>query len=101
MPKLDPTISLGNVLSMATMVIGIGGGVVFLENRLTKMEGRIENLEASRVDAMAAAAARETRIRNLEVGTAGMASDLRSMQGALVRIEAGVDELRKERRAAN
>ncbi|QPM89164.1 hypothetical protein [Pseudooceanicola algae] len=79
--KFDGTVSLGNALSIATVIVGLSIGYAKLQAQQEDSHRRISVIEA-------AANAREGRIRAAEIALAGQSSDLRNIQN-------GIDDIKK------
>jgi len=85
-PKIDRTISVGNILSIATTLVVITAGWVTMDAKLGQVDERSRQNELalrSHSQQLAAAQANEART----------AERLRAIETSLVRIEAGVGDL--------
>ena len=84
--KFDGTVSLGNLLSMITIVaaVAVGWG---------KLSGDIASLTSRMTSTEQASAGREVRVRALEVWQAGTAADIRSISAGIADIKAKLDRL--------
>ena len=85
-PKIDPTISLGNVLTIGTLVFLAGIGWARLESSLSLVEERFALYDADAQD-------RETRIRVLEFDATRSNERQVAMLSTLIRIEARLEEI--------
>ncbi len=99
MPKLefDPKMSLGNVVTIAIVLIGAITAWNTVVNRQPQLAEKIAIMEASiaaksnnRDQQMTA---HEARIRAVEIAQAAQSSDLRAIQGGIARIEAQLERL--------
>lgn len=86
-PKIDPTVSLGNLLTIALLVFG--GGTAWATMRAeTQATANLIAIQAGRIDQIERSAAdRELRIRSLELGAGRMDEKLLNILAALNRIE--------------
>ena len=85
--SLTSEISLGNLLSMGTVVVGISVGWATLRAEVTAMHTSDKRLEALIEQARADATQREARIRALELGAGRTEEKLISILATLNRIE--------------
>ncbi len=99
MPKLefDPKISLGNIVTIAVVLIGAVTAWNTVVNRQTQLTEKVAVIEAS-ITARTAnrdqqMAAHEARIRAVEIAQAAQSSDLRPIQSGINRIEAQLEKL--------
>ena len=83
------TISLGNMLSIGSVVVGLSIGYSTL---------RADSLETRRmiVAIDAASLQRESRLRAVEIQQAGQSSDLRSIQTGIAEIKSLINQIRAE-----
>ena len=79
--KFDGTISLGNLLSIGTVVVGLSLGYANIQAQQAEATRRIVQIEA-------AATSREARLREVEIVQASQSSDLRNIQKTLEEIKA-------------
>lgn len=89
--KYDGTFNFGHVMTVVAFLASAIGAVVFVQfdlRRLSAEQMRIEASFSSEIGSIRSeAAAREGRLRQAELTLAGQASDLRSIQATLTRIE--------------
>jgi len=87
-PTFDMKISLGNVLSIGSVVVGLTMGYTTL---------RADGLETRRMVATIETSAlqRESRLRAVEIQQAGQSSDLRSIQAGILEIKGLISSLNK------
>ena len=88
-PTFDMTISLGNMLSIGSVVVGLSIGYATL---------RADSLETRRmiVAIDAASLQRESRLRAVEIQQAGQSADLRSIQTGIAEIKSLINQIRAE-----
>lgn len=86
-PRFTPTISLGNILAVATALFslacslaGFAYGYGVLSSQQAEITRRIDQIENSQRD-------RENRTRLLEANSAAQASDLRNIQKGIEEIK--------------
>jgi len=87
----DNTVNTGHLLTAGAMVIAVVSAAIWVQadlRRITLDQARIEaSVESDLASIRADSAAREARIRAVEVAQAAQSSDLRSIQTILGRIE--------------
>lgn len=86
--KFDPTISTGNILSILAMLVTLTAAWVSITKTQEMQAITIDRLETS-------ARGLESRLRATEMTQAGQASDLRSIQATLAKIDSKIDMLSK------
>ena len=86
--KFDPTISTGNILSILAMLVTLTAAWVSITKTQEMQAVTIDRLETS-------ARGLENRVRATEMTQAGQASDLRSIQATLAKIDSKIDMLSK------
>ena len=84
--QFDGTVSLGNLLSIATVVVGLAISWAQLDARMAAIEREQNVLGAAERQS-------EGRIRTLEVGFASATSDIKAIAQMIARIEAKLDQL--------
>jgi hypothetical protein len=97
--------TLGNyltmVVSVGTLVIGIGVTWGITATRIQNLEERVQSSDLQRsaeeTRVRAAEAASEARLRAVELSAAGQSSDLRNIQSTLSKIESSLEKLIDER----
>lgn len=99
MPKLefDPKFSIGNIVTILSVIIMVAGQWFTVLNRQTALDGKMASIEQTiaqgRADRIAAISAHEARIRQLEIGMASQTSDLRNIQQGISEIKAQLDKI--------
>ena len=91
MPRIENTVSLGNLLSIAATILTIMsmvGAMVYWGGRLSQ---RAENMEREVLRLQSTAAAHETRIRSVEQMSARQDERLVLILDSLRKIEAKMD----------
>lgn len=88
--KFDSTISTGNILSILAMLVTVVGGYVSLDKTQEAQAISIGRLEEN-------SRAFDARLRAAELTQAGQASDLRSIQATLLKIDGKIDRLSRQR----
>jgi hypothetical protein len=87
---LNPQVSIGNIIQGLMLIVAISIAWGSLRSEQIAQSRRVEALER-------ATAERELRIRGVEISQAGTASDVRSIQAGIARIETLLDSLTKQR----
>ena len=95
--QFENKISLGNVLTIAALILAMATGWATLAAQLATLGGRMtaaEQLQRERVlIAESRASAVDARLRSSEVAIAGQSSELRSILSAISRVEAALQKL--------
>lgn len=88
-PKwLNPQVSIGNLIQGVMLIVAISVAWGSLRAEQIGQSRRLEAVER-------VSAERETRLRTVEISQASTASDVRSIQAGILRIENLLDELAK------
>lgn len=110
MPKIDPTITTGNILSIATMLGSCAALLVTITLAWGKMETRVTSIDqratttadalsSLRAERAAGIAAMELRVRSLETAGARVDTQLHSIEQILTRIENRLERMDEGRAA--
>jgi len=95
--QFENKISLGNVLTIAALILAMATGWATLAAQLATLTGRMaaaEQLQRERIlIAESRASAVDARLRSSEVAIAGQSSELRSILSAISRVEAALQKL--------
>uniref|UniRef100_UPI0040473AF3 hypothetical protein n=1 Tax=Yoonia sp. TaxID=2212373 RepID=UPI0040473AF3 len=86
--KFDSTVSLGNLLSIVTVVVGLSIGYATIKAEQTTLIRDIEVMKSN-------GSAREGRLRAVEIQQASQSSDLRSIQVGITEIKELIGKLRE------
>ncbi|WP_322889300.1 MULTISPECIES: hypothetical protein [unclassified Yoonia] len=93
----DNRVTMGNLLTIGAMVVGLSIGWATIEARQEALERRMEMLETAHREKVqesnARAAAVDARLRSLEVAQASQSSDLRAIQAGIDEIKAALNRL--------
>lgn len=93
----DNRVTMGNILTIGAMVVGLSIGYANLQGQQAAQERRLESLEVSQrervADSNARALAVDGRLRSLEVAQASQSSDLRSIQAGINEIKQALDRI--------
>lgn len=84
--KFDSTVSLGNILSIVTVVIGLSIGYATIKSDQVTLRRDIEGIKLL-------SNGREERLRAVEIQQASQSSDLRSIQVGIAEIKELVRKL--------
>lgn len=95
--QFDNKISLGHLLSALTMIAGGALAYADLRSSQTYLAEQLTQRRAEIAAVEAAAQARESRLRAVELLQAGQVSDLRNIQQGISRIENQLERLTRER----
>lgn len=88
--KFDATVSTGNIISILAMLVTVTAGYVTMAKTLEALTLRLTQIESE-------ASAFEGRLRATELTQAGQASDLRSIQATLQKIDGKLDRLSQQK----
>src|SRR5215475_9642135 len=80
-PVFDPRISLGSLLSIATLVLAIAGFALRYENRITIVEAATAELYRKQDKVEAKLEAGDDKVANLEKADTGMDMQIASIAG--------------------
>lgn len=93
----DNRVTMGNILTIGAMVVGLSLGYANLQGQQAAQERRLEVLEVGHRDRAAESNARaqavDGRLRSLEVAQASQSSDLRAIQAGINEIKQALDRL--------
>ena len=89
--KFDSTVSTGNILSILAMMVTVTAGYVTLTNTQESQAMSIARLEEG-------SRGLDARLRAAELTQAGQASDLRSIQATLLKIDSKLDRISQQGR---
>lgn len=95
--EYDPKISLGNIVTIAVVLIGAVTAWNTVVSKQTQLAEKVVVMETSIAAKTASrdqqAAGHEARIRAVEIAQAAQSSDLRAIQSGISRIEAQLEKL--------
>lgn len=108
MPKIDPTITTGNILSIATMLSSCAVLLVTITLAWGKMETRVTSIDqratttadalsSLRAERAAGVIATDARIRALETAGARSDAQLRSIESIVSRIDGRLERMEQGR----
>ena len=98
--EIDKRISLGNILTLATVAVLVIGGWKTMEINQTKLAEKVAEIQAT-VAAKTALRDRQMdeydrRVRAVEIAQAGQTSDLRNIQIGISEIKAALNKLSQQ-----
>ena len=95
--QFENKVTLGNVLTMLALVLGLATGYSSIASQLATHSSRLSSAEQIQreriVISEARAATTDIRLRSSEIAIAGQSSELRSILLAMARIETAIEKL--------
>ena len=91
----DPAVSLGNLLSIGTIIIGLSVGYATIKTEQEGQTKRLDQIDTSARENALTRTSLDARIRAVEIMQASQTSDLRNILTVLTRIERQFDEERQ------
>lgn len=95
--SFDNRVTMGNVLTITAMIVGLSMGYAALQGQQKAQERRIDQIEVAHRDRLSEGNSRslavDARLRSLEVAQASQSSDLRAIQAGINEIKQALDRL--------
>ncbi|GGE29498.1 hypothetical protein SAMN05421774_1333 [Gemmobacter megaterium] len=91
--RIEKSVSYGQIASTGVIFAGMIGAFVWAQADIRSLGEHQKRIDSDLVAIRQEAAAREARIRGVEIAQASQSSDLRSIQIGISRIEAQLEKL--------